>query len=74
MEQPQVHPLPTKCMPDWGAVAEKCRAQGPYHLPGDVPYASGRLSLRRFGVSLRPIRESGVVVAHRVSLQKASQP
>lgn len=74
MNLPPTYPLPTKCMPDWRAVADRCRGQGPYHLSAGIPYEAGRISLRRFGVSLQPIRESGVVIAHRVSLQKASQP
>lgn len=64
-------PLPLRTVPDWRAVADMLRASGTFTLPPDIPVESGRVSLHRLGVSLRPVRdESRAIVAYEVSARK----
>ena len=62
-------PLPMRLEPDWSAVARMVRESGALYLPADIPAESGRISLHRQGVALRPVREAGRVVAYCASIK-----
>lgn len=64
-----ITPLPMRLAPDWVKVAELARESGPVYLPANIPAETGRVSLHRLGVALRPVREAGLVVSYCASVK-----